>query len=213
MQKIVLFVLALIIVMLPGMTLRRVAGSAVFTIVVDAGHGGIDRGASSKNGTFESDINLAIAGFLKEELRLRGAEVVMTRGNKEWLALDNRRMIIERAKPDLVISIHLNNFPSDTSVRGLQCFYDKSSEVSQSYARAIQTEFNKNIPDINRVAKAGDYYILNSTAFPSVLVECGFLSNAQEEKLLKTAEYQRILAYYIAASVCAQFLAQNLIMK
>jgi len=220
MKQLLVFLCIVVVFILCVTFPKEVSTNAVFTVVVDAGHGGMDRGAS-RNGTHESDVNLAIALFLKSELQLRGAAVVMTRENKDWLASDfapnkkkddmnNRRMIIERTKPDLVISIHLNTFPSE-SVRGLQCFYDGSGETSKDYADAIQTEFNKSMPDINRIAKSGDYYILNCTTFPSVLVECGFLSNPQEEKLLGTAEYQKILAYYIASAVCRQFLATHIL--
>ena len=211
--------LALILVIALGLvavdashTLRVYAREAGFHVVVDAGHGGKDRGASSKNGTYESDINLAIARFLKAELEVRGMGVTMTRETQDWLAspmarnkkksdMDKRRQIIERVRPDLVISIHLNIFPSDSTVRGLQTFYDQSGEASRIYAEAIQNEFNNGPMNIKRTAKTGDYYILDCTAFPSVLVECGFLSNPEDERLLNTAEHQRMLAHVIASAV------------
>jgi N-acetylmuramoyl-L-alanine amidase len=196
-------------------TLKVYARAQGFHVVIDAGHGGKDKGAQSKNGTFERDINLAIAKFLKIELETRNIGVTMTRENNDWLApptarnkkkadMDARRRTIERVKPDLVISIHLNTFPGDTSVRGLQTFYDKSGEKSKTYAEAIQNEFNQSPLATNRHARIGDYYILDSTAFPSVLVECGFLTNPEDEKLLNTREYQRIVAYYIASAVASQ---------
>jgi len=204
--------IAAVTVLSADVALRIYARSNVFTVVIDAGHGGKDKGASSKSGTSERDINLAIANALAREFEAHQVAVVMTRQTEDSLAspfslnkkkddMNKRRQIIERVKPDLVISIHLNNFPSDTSVRGLQCFYDKSGELSQKYATAVQTEFNKSGLDINRKAKTGDYYILDCTEYPSILVECGFLSNPAEEGLLKTPEYQHILAYYIASAV------------
>jgi len=207
-----LFFVFAITISIPSLDLRVHARTAGYTVVIDAGHGGKDRGASSKNGTYESDINLSIARFLKREFETRGVGVVMTRETGDWLAsatapnkkkddMNERRKIIERTKPELVISIHLNSFPADTSVRGLQCFYDKSGAVSKVYADAVQTEFNKSELNINRIAKTGDYYILDCTAYPSILVECGFLSNSHDEKMLKTTEYQRILAHYIAEAV------------
>lgn len=192
--------------------LRVYGREAGFHVVIDAGHGGKDKGASSPNGTYESDINLSIARFLKAEFEVRGVGVTMTRENQDWLAsplagnkkrsdMDKRRQIIERVRPDLVISIHLNSFPSDTSVQGLQTFYDASGSVSKTYAEAIQNEFNRSPLDINRKARPGDYYLLEATKFPSVLVECGFLSNHDDERLLNTTQYQRIIAYYIASAV------------
>ena len=207
------FVVA-VVMAVPNVDLRVHAKTAGYTVVIDAGHGGKDRGASGKNGIYESDINLAIAKFLRYELQIRGVDVVMTRETGDWLAssfapnkkrddLNERRKIIERAKPELVISIHLNTYP-DSSVRGLQCFYNKGGEISKKYADSVQTEFNYSAMDISRTAKTGDYYILDCTQYPSILVECGFLSNEREEKMLATTEYQRVLAYYIASAVYKQ---------
>ena len=202
-------------------TLRVYARAEGFHVVVDAGHGGKDRGASSPNGTYESDINLAIAGFLKSELEIRGIGVTMTRKTQDWLAspsarnkkksdMDARRRIIEQVRPDLVISIHLNIFPGDSSVRGLQTFYEKSGTISKIYAEAIQNEFNRSPLATNRLARTGDYYILDSTKFPAVLVECGFLSNPDDERLLNTTEFQRIIAHYIASAVATSQLEQRI---
>ena len=125
--------------------------------------------------------------------------------------MDARRRIIERVRPDLVISIHLNIFPGDSSVRGLQTFYNKDGAVSKVYAEAIQNEFNKSPLDTNRLAKTGDYYILDSTVYPSVLVECGFISNPDDERLLNTTEFQRIIAHYIASAVAAAQIEQKIL--
>ena len=185
-------------------------------VVIDAGHGGMDGGAQSRNGTKEADINLAIAKFLETEFKARDVGVTMTRSGRDNLAspflknkkkddMDKRRQIIEKVTPDLVISIHLNNFPSHPAVRGLQTFYEKNSEYGKLFAEAIQKEFNSSDLNINRTAAIGDYYILNCTEYPSVLVECGFLSNPDDERLLKTTGYQKILAYYIAKAVVQSF--------
>lgn len=188
------------------------ARTGEFHVVVDAGHGGWDGGAVGRGGTVERDVNLAIAKFLSAEFKSRGVGVTMTRETRDSLAgpfaknkkkddMEKRRIIIEKVKPDLVISIHLNSLPSHPAVRGLQTFYDKTGEESKKYAEVIQTEFNNSHLNINRRAAAGDYFILECTAYPSVLVECGFLSNPAEEKLLKTPEYQRIVAHLIAKAV------------
>jgi len=188
------------------------ARTSDFHVVIDAGHGGRDGGAVSRNGTREADINLAIAKLLRQELRSRGIGVTMTRTNSDSLAspfasnkkrsdMEARRKIIETVSPDLVISIHLNSLPSHPGVRGLQTFYDKTSEKSKTYAEAIQEIFNQSNLDINRRATVGDYFILNCTKYPSVLVECGFLSNSAEERLLKSPQYQKMIAQYIAEAI------------
>jgi N-acetylmuramoyl-L-alanine amidase len=125
--------------------------------------------------------------------------------NKKRDDMEKRRQIIEKAKPDLVISIHLNSLPSNRSVRGLQAFYARGSEPSRGYAEAIQNAFNRSGLPTNRRAATGEYFILECTAFPSVLVECGFLSNIEDEKLLRTTEYQRIVAHYIAVAIVNYF--------
>ena len=188
------------------------AKTSGFHVVLDAGHGGRDGGASSPSGIFERDINLAIVKFMESEFKRNGVDVTLTRKNIDSLAnplarnqkrsdMDERRKIIERAKPDLVISIHLNSLPSHPGVRGLQTFFDKTGEKSKAFATAIQNHFNASNLDINRRAAVGDFYILECTSFPSVLVECGFLSNTTEERLLKSKEYQKILANGIVNAV------------
>jgi len=192
---------------------RRVSGrTADFHVVIDAGHGGHDGGAVSPRGTREAEINLAISRKLKGELELRGVGVTMTRTNNDCLSspfarnrkrsdMEARRRIIEQVSPDLVVSIHLNSLPGHPGVRGLQTFFCKGAETSRVFAEAIQKRFNQSNLDVNRRATVGDFFILNSTSYPSVLVECGFLSNAQDERLLKTVEYQRVLALYIAEAI------------
>jgi N-acetylmuramoyl-L-alanine amidase len=183
-----------------------------FHVVIDAGHGGRDGGAQSKSGVSERDINLSISKLLRDEFLRRGVGVTLTRENEQSLAtpfapnqkksdMEQRRKIIEKIAPDLVISVHLNNLPSHPGVRGLQTFFDGSGEQSKTYANAIQDKFNKSNLLINRRAAKGDYYILNCTSYPSVLVECGFLSNPTEEKLLQSGDYQKILAQIIADAV------------
>ncbi|MBR2988647.1 MAG: N-acetylmuramoyl-L-alanine amidase [Clostridia bacterium] len=174
------------------------------TVVIDAGHGGIDGGVVGKNtGIKESQINLAVAKSLKNYLERNGYRVILTRENNDGLYeksasnkkrsdMENRRKIIENAVPDMVVSVHQNYYPL-SSVSGAQVFYG-TSEVSCEYARVFQAQLNANL-NCSRVAKEGDYYILNCTAYPSLIVECGFLSNPAEERLLVKATYQKKIAY------------------
>jgi len=179
-------------------------------VIVDAGHGGKDRGASGASGVTESDINLYIARRLAFELEILGAEVALTRDSEDRLSCEadghkqradilRRREIIDKFEPCLVVSIHMNTYP-DKSVRGLQCFYQEGAEEGKKYAVAIQEHLNK-AGITNKTARPGDYLILEGK-YPSVLIECGFLSNPEEEKLLATQEYQEKLARYIAAAIC-----------
>ena len=179
------------------------------TVVIDAGHGGIDNGVQGINSkTDEADINLAIARFLKGQFTAAGFNCVMTRTNEAGLYGDTskgfkmrdmkkRKEIIEGCNADMVISVHQNFCPLP-SKRGGIVFYDKSSEISGELAAKIQDELNA-LPQCKKPSGAmhGDYYMLKCTQSPSVIVECGFLSNAEEDKLLNNESYQRAIAYAI----------------
>ncbi len=179
------------------------------TVVIDAGHGGIDNGVQGVNtGVDESDVNLAIAKLVKGNFVNAGFNCIMTRTTEAGLYgstekgfkardMQRRRQIIKDNNPDLVISIHQNFCPLP-SKRGGTVFFDKSSITGTALAQQIQQELN-NLPQCVKPNEAlhGDYYILKCTQSPSVIVECGFLSNAEEDKLLNTDEYRRAVAYAI----------------
>lgn len=171
-------------------------------VVIDAGHGGADPGKVGHSGVLEKDINLAIAMKLRKRLEESGIRVVMTRTddnglysadaqNKKREDMEARVRIISEAEPDFVVSIHQNSFPSE-ECKGAQVFYYKDSVESKKLAEILQKKFPEVLQDGNtRQAKAnGDYYLLRKTACPIVIAECGFLSNASEEALLATEEYQ-----------------------
>ena len=189
------------------------------SIVIDPGHGGFDGGAVAKDGTVEKDINLAISMRLKEIIEEYPVKVVMTRnddislgGQRESVHkmkeedMKKREEIIEEASADLTISIHLNSYPSDASVYGAQVFYapekqkrtveNSCEQLSKKYGESIQKSLESNIEDgRERVSmEKADTYLLKRVRTPYVLVECGFLSNENECKELKTAEYQQLIA-------------------
>ncbi|MBQ5797344.1 MAG: N-acetylmuramoyl-L-alanine amidase, partial [Firmicutes bacterium] len=190
-------------------------------IVVDPGHGGFDGGAVSKEGTSEKDINLEIALRLAEKLEAAGWRVVMTR--REDCALDegdeerkgirtrktedlrNRKKIIDETKPILAVSIHLNSFQEDPSVRGAQTFYPANAENEQivddsrRLAEMIQQELIQGLDDgTKREALAKkDVLLLKDPKVPTVLVECGFLSNSGDVEQLKKESHQEKLSEFI----------------
>lgn len=179
-------------------------------VVIDAGHGGEDGGVvGSSTGVKESEINLAISKRLKELLESGGYKVVMTRSNdaglygmvssnKKLADMKKRKEIILDAAPDLVVSVHQNFYPS-SYVSGAQVFYAPSGEF-QELAATMQTVLNRQL-NCSRVAAKGDYYIVQCSPYPSVLVECGFLSNPTEESLLVSASYQQKVAYAIYSGI------------
>ncbi len=180
------------------------------TVVIDAGHGGEDGGVlGSLTHVKESEINLAIAKQLKSFLERGGYKVVMTRNNdaglygavssnKKLADMKKRKEIILEAKPDLVVSIHQNYFPS-SYVSGAQVFYAPSGEF-MDLAVQMQKILNLEL-DCDRNAAKGDYYILQCSPYPSMLIECGFLSNPSDEANLVSAEYQKKVAYGIYSGI------------
>ncbi len=207
-------VLALVTVFATAATViasTRATGN--ITIVIDAGHGGADGGVTGiTTGTKESDINLSIAKYLMKYLQDGGYNVVMTRSDSAVCGgikynkredMRVRRDIVKAAKPDLVISVHCNAYPV-SSVKGAQAFFAGNSE-GERYALTVQNYFNDVLNDKPRKAAVGDYYILNCSEYPSVLCECGFLSNSKEENLLITASYQEKVAYTIYSAVNSVF--------
>lgn len=186
-------------------------------ILIDPGHGGYDGGAEGKSGVKEKEINLSISLKLREKLKEKGYVVVMTREedkallngeNKKYSSkkaedLANRCKIKKDTNPDLFISIHQNHFP-EGQYYGAQVWYSKNKE-SESLAHIIQEGLKADLKDNNkRVEKpAGNAYKIMRTHddMPSVLVECGFLSNYSEEQRLTTNAHQDKVAESIAKSI------------
>lgn len=179
-------------------------------IVVDPGHGGIDPGKVGINGSYEKDINLAIAMYLKEALEKKNCQVIMTREednglyqasdtNKKMADLRKRVEIMNQDNVDLIVSIHQNSFTNERS-RGAQVFYQSSSKTGEAFARLLQAQLISSLDATNhREAKGNsDYYLLKNTKQTAVIVECGFLSNSEEAEKLNDATYQRQIAWAIA---------------
>ena len=158
----------------------------------------------------EANLNLDYAKCLKQKMEDFGFRVVMTRSsesglynplasNKKRDDMKKRRQIIENAGADFVISIHMNSY-SATS-HGAQVFYGNDDEPSKFLAKNIQKHFVANLQDARHEIKVGDYYMLNAIKAPSVLVECGYLSNPKEEALLITEDYKNEVCYSILLGV------------
>lgn len=175
-------------------------------IAVDAGHGGSDPGKVGVNDALEKDINLAIALKVKDLLEQKDIEVVLTRDsdaglypadatNKKASDMQKRCEIITDANPVFTVSIHQNSYPSE-DVKGAQVFYYGQSQEGEELATILQNSLISRVdPDNTRVAKANEsYYLLKKTPTPTVIVECGFLSNPEEANLLLDTDYQNKLA-------------------
>ena len=210
------FAVAAIILLSVGLSAvaAGMSDAALFTVVLDAGHGGIDGGVVGKTtGVRESDVNLAVTLALREDFEAAGFRVVLTRADEGGLYglptkgfkrrdMQKRKQIIEGAQPAAMISVHQTYFPSDSSRRGGQAFYRLGSASGQALAQSIQGALNS-LSGREHISLAGDYYMLECTNYPSVIVECGFLSNAEDEALLTDKSYQEQLAYAIFCGTLA----------
>ncbi len=192
-------------------TVTASAGSKP-VVVVDAGHGGEDGGASA-NGVLEKDINLAVALKLKDMLTASGYTVVMTREEdisiydssaytireKKVSDMRNRKDIVNGSSNNILISIHQNKF-EQSKYSGTQIFYSKNNDRSIKLAENIRRSVTGLLqPENKRELKAADssVYLLDKAEVPAVIVECGFLSNEEEAKKLCTDEYQKRMAFAI----------------
>ncbi len=179
------------------------------TVVLDAGHGGKDPGKIGVNNALEKDINLSIVKRLQYYLENDGVTVVLTRdsdaglyqesdGNKKQADMKKRCEIIAQSQASLVVSIHQNSYHEE-SVSGAQVFYYKSSAEGQRLAELIQQRFDFLLGDRNtKGTRPNDnYYLLLHTECPTVIVECGFLSNWDEAVRLTEPSYQDLAAWTI----------------
>ena len=171
-------------------------------VAIDSGHGGIDPGKIGVGGIYEKDVNLAISVKLKKLLEQSGITVIMTRSddnglynesdtNKKASDMKKRCSIINESNADAVVSIHQNSYTSP-EIQGAQVFYYGQSENGKKLAEILQTALIEQVdPDNHRATKANEsYYLLKKTPTPTVIVECGFLSNPIEAELLLQDDYQ-----------------------
>lgn len=197
--------------------------SGSFVIIFDAGHGGEDGGAVSKNGIKESELNLDIALKSAALADFAGLEHLLTRDSEhidypeELKTISKRKSYDTKRRLELVnstenavlVSIHQNCFPH-ASPRGPQVFYG-SVEGARELADIIQGSMNAFLYPANRrlaASASSDIYLISHASCPSVLAECGFISNPEEEKLLKTPEYRTKLAVIITAG-CMKYLNER----
>ena len=178
-----------------------------FAVVIDAGHGGSDGGASgTETGVKESELNLIVAKLLSDELTARGCYVIMTRTGEGAIAetkqadMERRGEIMNMPGVDLVVSIHMNKF-GDTTISGPMVFYMKGSEEGKRLAECVITSVCDSIGRPRRKANPEDLFVLRVPKAPSVLVECGFLSNAADEESLLNGAHREKLAKGIADGI------------
>lgn len=192
------------------------------TIVIDPGHGGDDPGMIGESGVSEKVLNLIYAQKLAVLLEAEGYEVVLTRttenglydadaSNKKAQDMQRRVAMIEEEDPVLTVSIHQNSYPEDSSVKGPQVFYYEQSAEGEKLATAIQDSLNEELEiERPRVQKGNTtYYILKRSVSTTVIVECGFLTNPEEEALLQEDTYQDRVVQAIFDGILTYLLDKN----
>ena len=189
-------------------------------IVIDAGHGTPDEGAESSNGVTEAQINLKIALKVQNLLEQTGCTVILTRSDENGIYdsksstikqkkvsdIKNRVKIGNQSSADIFVSIHLNKIPQQ-QYYGWQCFFNSKNDNSKMLAEQLQENLNDSMQKENkRVAmKLNSIYIMKNVEIPISIVECGFLSNPEEEKQLQEDEYQNRLAWGIYNGITDYF--------
>lgn len=185
-------------------------------IVLDAGHGGLDSGAVGATGVLEKDVNLSIVLALRDMFEMSGFEVVLTRDedisiydpgvegirNQKLNDMDNRLEIIQKYPDSIFLCIHQNNF-TDPKYFGGQMFYNNNNPQNRTLAQIMQNKFAQLQPGNGREIKltGEELFLLKSNKNPSLMIECGFLSNPEEEQKLSTWEYQQKVAFTIYGGV------------
>lgn len=185
-------------------------------IIIDAGHGGIDGGATGKSGVLEKELNLAIAKEVAAFCRLLGATVIETRtadislaspdakkGHVKQSDLENRVVIAKKYENVIFVSIHMNTFPEE-KYHGLQVWYSQNDQSSKMLADTLQNDVRTHLQQDNQrktKAATSSIYILRHLDCPAVLIECGFLSNPEECATLENEGAQKRLALVLAGAL------------
>jgi len=187
------------------------------TVILDAGHGGEDAGAVSENGILEKDLNLLLCNQIKDILISNNVNVIMTRtedrllyteeqnikGQRKINDLRNRYFIAKEYENAIFVSVHINKF-EQSKYKGLQVWYSPNNEKSAIIAKTVQETVSSLLQKENtrKIKKSnGSIYLLDRLECPSVLIECGFLSNDEDCKNLSDAEYRKKMSYLIAHSI------------
>ena len=193
--------------------------TAKYTVVIDSGHGGVDPGKIGVDGVYEKDINLAITEKVKKCLEKEKITAELTRkedkglgttgdGSKKTEDMQARVKMINETKPVLTVSIHQNSY-EDPEIHGAQVFYYSHSREGEAVAKILQESLQEIDPENHRRAKANEtYYLLRRTKVPTVIVECGFLTNPEEAEKLSGEEYQEQVAEAVAKGIakCLEYL-------
>lgn len=182
-------------------------GAGAFgTVVVDAGHGGHNRGAKPRSGDYEKVITLDTANRLAKNLRRRGFRVIITRSKDEFVSLDQRVDVSNRTRNCIFVSVHYNWAPY-ASAHGVETFY--YTERARRLAANVQKELVGAYGASNRGVKQRGFYVLRKNERPAILVECGFVSNPSENSVAQSGSGRQKIADAIARGIVSERKGRN----
>lgn len=176
------------------------------TIVLDAGHGGHDRGARSVSGKHEKDLALDVTRRMVPLLQRAGFRVITTRTSDYFITLDHRTRVANRSRDSVFVSIHFN-WARRSAANGVETFY--YSSVSRDLAANIQRELDRATRTPDRGVKRARFYVLRNNRRPAVLVELGFVSNAYENSLIQKSSYRQKLAEAVVRGIIEERRGRN----
>ncbi len=168
------------------------------TVIVDAGHGGHDRGARPLSGQYEKDLALDTSKRLRNALWWRGFKVIMTRDSDEFIALSERTKLSNRTRNTIFVSVHYNYAPY-RSAQGIETYYH--SERSERLARNVQGEMLKAYSTKDRGVKNRGFYVLRKNYRPAILVECAFVSSPNDNAAAQSSRGRQRIADAIARGI------------
>jgi N-acetylmuramoyl-L-alanine amidase len=182
-----------------------------YSILLDPGHGGLDRGAVSPDGIKEKDIALSMAKKLKAELENIAIDVHMTRSSDELIALDERNKILKNTNADIFISIHINS-SWNPSLQGINLWYSPGDrETDRQFAEAIEKDIKNKLPLKWKGIKVAPFVVLQGSSIPAIMVHVGFLTNKEDLTIITSPEFQQRFVRVFATAVSRYINAQRLI--
>jgi len=179
-------------------------------VILDPGHGGIDRGAVSSNGVNEKDLVLFISKIIKRKLEKAGMAVQLTRSSDELISLEERNSVLKEAKAGLFISLHINGSPRHTTAEGITIWYHPDNEeISRRFAESIGADIRDNLPLRWKGARKGPFKVLKESSIPAVMMHVGYLSNSEDLKKISDPDFQEKFAEVLTISIKKFFSLQN----
>ncbi|MGL5347695.1 MAG: N-acetylmuramoyl-L-alanine amidase family protein [Peptostreptococcaceae bacterium] len=175
-----------------------------YTVLIDPGHGGNDKGTQSKDGEIlEKDVSLILSKRIANKLsQQEDVQVIMSRTDDKYMSLGDRAAFANSENVDILVSIHLNAESGGTSANGVETYYKRGvQDGSDKLAESIQKSINSYVDVRDRGTREDMFQVLRDSTMPSVLIECGFLTNQEESKKLLSQEYQESLTEGIAQGI------------